>query len=77
MHVLVHAAVSAKDFIPITVDLSDKYLAKINNELWPLKIGSSDASREMIKYVQKLGPDLFFEGDMTICNHYNLLYKIV
>jgi len=30
--------------------LENMYLAKINDKLWPLKIGSSDASRKMIKY---------------------------
>jgi hypothetical protein len=58
--------------------LGNSYLAKINIKIWPLKIGSSDAPREMIKYPEKLGPNIYiFDGDMTICNYYHVIFKKV
>ena len=46
----------------ITVELSNRYtsMVKINNKLLPLKIGSSDASREMIKYAQTIRSQYIF-----------------
>ena len=40
------------------------------NKLWPLTVGSSDASHEMIKMHKKLGPNLFFWGRY---DHFNIL----
>jgi hypothetical protein len=43
-----------------------------------LKIGSSDASREMIEYAQKnKSQSIFFEGDMTILRAVHFVYKKV
>ena len=56
----------------LTVYLTGRKVAKINNKLWPFKIGSSDAYlsvplfRETLIFFIYIGPKLFFEEDMAI-----------